>query len=280
MSAPPLARGRAKDPVRRLSDGAASRGKEVWDYRFLLRSLVLRDLKVKYKRSVLGFLWTLLNPLLTVAILVAVFRVVIRIPLPHYWAFLLSGYFAWNAVQHMLLSASEILPSHAGLVRSVAFPKEVLLFGAAISRLFELVIEMLLILAVIALVHHQALPPGFLFTPLLLLILLMLTVGLMFPIATASVLFTDVRHTLPIVTTSLFYITPIFYPAEMVPASVRPFYFLNPFAGLITLFHQTIYEGRFPDGLLLLGTAAAAAVLFALGYAVFHRYKDICNELV
>ncbi|MBM3320334.1 MAG: ABC transporter permease [Candidatus Eisenbacteria bacterium] len=258
----------------------AGRARELWRFRFMLRSLILRDLKVKYKRSTLGFLWTFLNPLLTVGILIAVFRIVIRIPLEHYWAFLLSGYFAWNAVQHMLLSSSYILQTHSGLLRSTAFPKEVLLFGAAISRLIELAIELTLILAVLGLVHHQGAPIGFAFLPLLMLLLAITTAGFMFPIATASVLFTDVQHTLPILTTSLFYLTPIFYPADMVPESFRGLYFANPFARLITLFHQALYEGRVPDGGLLLGTAAIALGLFAAGYAIFNRYKDVCNELV
>jgi ABC-type polysaccharide/polyol phosphate export permease len=271
-------RGTASAP--RPLGGVAARAADVWRFRYLLRSLIIRDFKVKYKRSVLGFVWTLLNPLLTVVVLIAVFHVVIRIPMENYWAFLLSGYFAWNAAQQMMASASILLQSHAGLVRSVAFPKEVLLLGAAISRMIELALELILVLVVLAIVHHHALPIGFLFLPLLSALLFLLSVGLMFPIATASTIFTDVQHTLPIVLTSLFYVTPVFYPATMVPDSVRPLYFLNPFAGLLTLFHQAAYQGRLPDLRLLAGTTAGALLVFVLGYRLFLRYKDICNELV
>lgn len=258
----------------------SERAREVWRFRFLLRSLVLRDLKVKYKRSALGFVWTFLNPLLTVLVLIAVFRIVIRIQMDNYWAFLLSGYFAWNAIQQMLASSSILLVSHAGLVRSVAFPKEVLLYGAAASRAVELAAELLLVLALLGILHHHAVPIGYLFVPLLTFLLLLLTVGFMFPIATASTIFTDVPHTLPIVLTSLFYLTPVFYPAEMVPEPFRTVYFANPFAGLLTLFHQTAYEGRVPDGALLAGTSACSVAVFAVGHAIFRRFKDVCNELV
>ena len=96
---------------------------EVWRFREFLTSLVVRNLKVKYQRSVLGFIWTLLNPLLTVAVIAAIFSYVVRIEMPQYWAFLLSGYFVWNYVMQTLSSATYVLGEHAQLSRSVAFPK-------------------------------------------------------------------------------------------------------------------------------------------------------------
>jgi ABC-type polysaccharide/polyol phosphate export permease len=254
--------------------------RDLWRFRHLLRTLIARDLKVKYQRSLLGFVWTFLNPLLTAAILIAVFRVVFRIRMEHYWAFLLSGFFAWNATQQMLSSASYTLQSHSGLVRSVAFPKEILLFGAALSRLVEFGAELVLILVVLAVAHHHGVPVGYLFLPLLVAFLILLATGFMLPIAAASTLYSDVQHTLPVVLTSLFYLSPVFYAADMVPEAMRPYYFLNPFAGLITLFHQAAYEGRVPDTGLLLGTAAASLFVFLAGSLLFRRYRDICNEIV
>jgi lipopolysaccharide transport system permease protein len=93
-------------------------------------------------------------------------------------------------------------------------------------------------------------------------------------------MFQDVQHALPVAVTSLFYLTPVFYPAEMVPDAIRPYYFLNPFAGLLTLFHQILYEGRMPSPALLLGTTAAACLIFIVGYLVFRRYEAVCNELM
>ena len=86
---------------------------EIWSYRDLLRNLVARNLKVKYQRSVLGFLWTLLNPLLTVGVLVMVFTFVVRVQIENYWAFLLSGYFVWNFISQSLNSATFVLAEHA-----------------------------------------------------------------------------------------------------------------------------------------------------------------------
>jgi len=115
--------------------GALGRMRGVWRYRELLHSLVVRNLKVKYQRSLLGFVWTLVNPLFTVAVLGVVFSHVVRIPLPHYWAFLLSGYFVWNFMLQTLNTGTYIFAEHSRLTRSVAFPSEILVFGAAGSRL-------------------------------------------------------------------------------------------------------------------------------------------------
>ena len=87
--------------------------RRVWRYRELLHSLVVRNLKVKYQRSLLGFVWTLVNPLLTVAILVVVFSHVVRIQVPHYWAFLLSGYFVWNFMLQTLNTGTWIFAEHS-----------------------------------------------------------------------------------------------------------------------------------------------------------------------
>jgi ABC-type polysaccharide/polyol phosphate export permease len=253
---------------------------EVWRYRELLRSLVVRNLKVKYQRSLLGFVWTLVNPLLTVSILVVVFSHVVRIPVPHYWAFLLSGYFVWNFMLQTLNTGTWIFAEHSRLTRSVAFPSEILVFSAAGSRLIEFVAEISLILAVMILVHHHGVPASYALIPLLMVIQVVLAVGLALPIATLSVFYYDVYHALPIALTSLFYLSPVFYPASMVPEAVRTVYFLNPIAGLLTLYHDVVYAGQWPSATLLAGTCAATALVGVLGYAVFHRYAAVFPEIV
>ncbi len=252
---------------------------QVWMYRELLRGLVVRNLKVKYQRSLLGFVWTLVNPLLTVTILVVVFSHVVRIQVPDYWAFLLSGYFVWNFMLQTLNTGTYIFTEHSRLIRSVAFPSEILVFGAAGSRLIEFCAEIALILLTLIVLHHHRLPASFALLPVLILIQLLLAIGLALPIATLSVFYHDVYHALPIALTTLFYLSPVFYPAEMVPESARPFYFLNPVAGLLTLYHDVVYAGRMPSVMLLLGTSAAALAIYLIGYAIFRRYAGVFAEI-
>jgi ABC-type polysaccharide/polyol phosphate export permease len=257
-----------------------SRLRRVWRYRELLHSLVVRNLKVKYQRSLLGFVWTLVNPLLTVVVLGVVFSHVVRIPLPAYWAFLLSGYFVWNFALQTLNTGTYIFAEHSRLTRSVAFPGEILVFGAAGSRLIEFIAEIGLVLAVLAVFHHGNIPQSYALLPVLMLIQLLLVIGLALPIATLSVFYYDVHHALPIALTTLFYLSPVFYPAQMVPEAFRGLYFLNPFAGLLTLYHEVFYWGRMPPFDLLGGMLLVAIVFYLVGYAIFRRYAAIFPEIV
>ena len=270
------------DQVVRVAGSAhtPSRLSQVWSHRELLHSMIVRNLKVKYQRSLLGFVWTLINPLLTVAILVLIFSHVVRIPLPDYWAFVLSGYFVWNCTLQTLNTGTYIFAEHSRLTRSVAFPSEILVFSAAGSRVLEFLAEIVLIMIVLALFHHSRVPASFALLPLLLLIQILLVIGLALPIATLSVFYYDVQHALPIALTTLFYLSPVFYPVGMVPEAVRPFYFLNPIAGLLTLYHQVLYEGRMPPLTLLLGVIAGALLVYTIGYAVFKRYASVYAEIV
>jgi ABC-type polysaccharide/polyol phosphate export permease len=252
----------------------------VWRYRELLRGLIVRNLKVKYQRSLLGFVWTLVNPLLTVSILVVVFSHVVRIQLPHYWAFLLSGYFVWNFMLQTLNTGTWIFAEHSRLTRSVAFPSEILVFSAAGSRLIEFLAEISLILGALIVLHHHGVPDSYVLVPVLIGIQIVLAIGLALPISTLSVFYYDVYHALPIALTSLFYLSPVFYPASMVPASFHMLYFLNPIAGLLTLYHDVVYAGQWPSALLLGGTAVQAIVVYVIGYAIFHRYAAVFAEIV
>jgi lipopolysaccharide transport system permease protein len=252
----------------------------VWRYRELLRGLVVRNLKVKYQRSLLGFVWTLVNPLLTVTILVVVFSHVVRLQVPNYWAFLLSGYFAWNFMLQTLTTGTWVFAEHSRLTRSVAFPSEILVFSAAGSRLIEYAAELLLTLTAMVILHHHHVPASYVLVPLLVVLQVVMAIGLTLPIATLSVFYHDIYHALPIALASLFYLSPVFYPASMVPEAYRTLYFFNPIAGLLTLYHDVVYAGLWPSGQLLAVTAVQTALVYAIGYAVFHRYATVFAEVV
>jgi ABC-type polysaccharide/polyol phosphate export permease len=267
-----IARGRRVPRTERL--------RELWHFRHMLRHLVARNLKVKYKRSALGFLWTLLHPAATIVVLVAVFSTVVRLPIPHYWAFLLSGWFAWNTASQAIFSASTILTEHARLTRSVAFPKEILVLAALAARLVELAIELALAVVILVALHHGTPPPACLLLPVLFAAQALLLLGLMLPLAVLSTLFRDVTQGLPVFLTTLFYLSPVFYPATMVPEGLRALYFVNPFAALLTCFQRVLYDGAAPPPPLLgLALGTALVVLFA-GAHVFSRYEEICGEIV
>jgi ABC-type polysaccharide/polyol phosphate export permease len=249
-------------------------------YRELLRHLVLRNLKVKYQRSLLGFFWTLLNPLLTVSVIVAVLGYVLRAPVPHYWAFLLSGYLAWNFFVQVLGAGPSLLREHTGLLRSARLPAEVLALSAIVSRLAEFSIEISFAVVALIVFHHGGFPLSMLLLPLLVGLQVALAFGLVLPLATLAVFYDDVQHALPPVLLILFYVCPVLYPVALVPEVLRSAYHLNPIASLLTLYQTVLYEGRFPPAWLLAWTGLISTGMLFAGYAVFRRNRSVFPEIL
>ncbi|MFV1987407.1 MAG: ABC transporter permease [Gemmatimonadota bacterium] len=251
----------------------------LWRFRMLARTLARHHLILKYRNSLLGFVWTVLAPLGSMAVLVVVFSFVVRIPIERYWAFLLSGYFVWVFFSNVVGAATGIFRNYSPLRRSVAFPNEVVVLGVAGARLAELLAELLLIVIVLAVFHHGSLPASLIALPLLVLLLLLLVVGCAIPLATLSLLFHDIEHALPIALGLLFYLTPVFYPASMVPDAFRMVYLANPIAGLLTMFHSVLYEGAWPSVMLLGATSMSTFLILVAGWAILNRYRDVLPEV-
>lgn len=260
--------------------GPLAAARNLWRYRDLVGRMTARNLKVKYKRSVLGFFWTLVNPLMTVTILVGIFSYVVRVEIEAYWAFLISGYFVWNFLGQTLSSATYVLREYGQLSRAVSFPKEAPILAAALSRLVEFTIEMVLVLVIVAVFRHGDLPASFAWIPLLVVIQVLIGLGLALPVATLAAFYHDVEHAIPILLTTLFYLSPVFYSADLVPESVRALYMLNPLAGLLTLFQSVIHEGQAPPPGLLLEVGVFSVMLLALGYTVFNRFEPLIAEVI
>lgn len=260
--------------------GTVAAARNLWRYRDLVGRMTARNLTVKYKRSVLGFLWTLVNPLMTASVLIAIFSYVVRVDIDAYWAFLISGYFVWNFVSQTMGSATYVLREYGQLSRAVAFPKEAPILAAALSRLAEFAVEMILVLAILALFRHGHVPSSFLWIPLLVLLQVMIALGLALPVATLSAFYHDVEHAMPILLTTLFYVSPVFYSVDLVPEAVRSLYMLNPLAGLLTLFQTVAYDGQAPEAGLLISVGAVAIVLPAIAYALFNRFEPLVAEVI
>jgi lipopolysaccharide transport system permease protein len=253
---------------------------DVWRYRELLRSLVGRNLKAKYQRSMLGFVWTLLNPMLMLAVLVGVFSYVIRIKIDHYWAFLISGYFVWSFFSQMLNTGTYIMAEHGRLARAVRFPAEVPVLAATLSRLVEFSIEMTIMLLLLAVAHHGHVPASFALLPVLVVLQVLIALGVVLPLAVMSVFLRDIEHALPVVLTAMFYVSPVIYGLDFVPDAVRPLFLLNPMAGLLTLYQSVLYHGQMPSLFMLAYTTVVALLIAPIGYAIFNRYKSVCAEIV
>ncbi|MEQ1690963.1 MAG: ABC transporter permease [Gemmatimonas sp.] len=266
--------------ARLLGKGWRDNARELWDFRELLFALVERNLTMRYQRSILGAVWTLLNPLLTGLVLVAVFSVILRVRTPQYWAFLISGYFAWVFTLNSLGISAGLISGHSFMTRSVAFPADVLVISAVVSRFIEFAIEMVLVVVVLAAIRHEGLTIGLLALPFVMLLHALLTAGLMFPIAALGVFFEDVQHAVPVGLMMLTMISPVYYPMSSMPERWQPILSMNPFAGVLMLYHVTVYEGRLPTFAEVLTPMISTLIAFSVGLVLFRWKRAYFAEVV
>jgi ABC-type polysaccharide/polyol phosphate export permease/GT2 family glycosyltransferase len=260
--------------------GIVSQLAELSQYRELIWNLTLRDLKVKYKRSWLGFFWTLLNPLIVVAVLVAVFSYIVKIPIKNYWAFLISGYFVFFFFTTTLNGSAQTALGNAYLWRKAYFSREVLIVSSTLARFLEFLVEISIVLIALMIFHHKGIPFSFIMLLPLLPILFLFTIGVTFPLVTLSIYFNDVLQIIPRLTLALFYISPVFYSIDFVPEKFRDIYLLNPVAVLLNLIHSSLYRGEIPDLKLFLRLSIIAVIMGVVGYIIFNRKKHEFAEIV
>lgn len=264
--------------------------RELWQYRELVRNLVVRDLKVRYKNSLLGVAWSWLNPLLMMVVYTIFFTVLLRhTNLPHYPVFLLSGLLPWNFFSESLTSATGSIVNNAHLIKKVYFPREILPVAIVLASLVNFIIALPILFA-LTLIFGAPLTPWVLLLPATILIQVLFTIGLTLILSTLNVFYRDTQFILSVLMLAWFFLTPVFYPIETVPQSATLLgvtfnarlwlYRLNPMASIIASYHDLLYTGA-PTGLdFLLRTAVTSLVVLAVGYLVFLRYSPRFGEEV
>src|SRR5438105_3588264 len=216
--------------------------REVLRYRELIWSLALKDLRIRYKRSALGFLWALLNPLLTMAILTVVFSTVMRIPVDHYAIFLLSVLLPWTFFTQALSYAVESVVANGDLLKKVFIGKSVFPVAAVLANLINFSLSMIP-LVILVLVLRFPFHWTWLYLPVPLLALIGFTLGCGFFCAAANVFFRDVAHVIQIVLSAWFYASPIIYSLDFVPRRYYLLFRLNPMVYILNGFRLVIYYG-------------------------------------
>jgi ABC-type polysaccharide/polyol phosphate export permease/4-amino-4-deoxy-L-arabinose transferase-like glycosyltransferase len=238
--------------------------------RDLLRELVSRDMKLRYKRSVLGIAWSLFNPLAQLLIFIFLFRRVLPLNIPNYPLFVFSGVLAWSWFQSSLLLATGSITDNRELIRRPGFPAAILPVVAVTSNMIHFLLALPILLLFLVLSGLR--PTGaFVALPLVIAVQFLLILSLAYLVATFHVTFRDTQHLLGVLLLLLFYLTPVFYDASTVPERYRLFYRLNPMMHMLDAYRTILIRGELPDGLSLLGLAALTAGLLGLGYAIFTR---------
>jgi ABC-2 type transport system permease protein len=238
-----------------VENGARSRGviartRDVWEYRELLGNLVRRELKVRYKDSVLGFLWTLLNPLLYLAVFSVVFGGFLRSGVPMYGLFLLSGLLAWNLFSTGVTGATGSVIMNAPLVQKVWFPREILPIAAVGASIVNFAFQLIVLGVGLVVFWH---PPEWSMLPLLvpaLIVTVVFAMGLGLMFSALNVYLRDVQHFLELAFLAWFWLTPVVYQYNFIATSVRDRFgaewerlvLLNPMVAVVTTFQRVIYN--------------------------------------
>jgi ABC-type polysaccharide/polyol phosphate export permease len=247
---------------------------EMTQYRELIWALALKDLRVRYKRSALGFLWALLNPLLMMLILTIVFSTVMRLPINEYAVFLVSALLPWTFFYQALSYAVESVVGNADLLKKVYVAKSIFPAAAVLSNVINFFLSMIplvLVLVILRFPFHWT----WIYLPVPLLGLILFTAGCGFFCAAANVFFRDVSHITQIVLSAWFYFSPVIYSLDFVPARYHVFFRLNPMLYILNGFRLAIYYGQLPplqSAAMSLGCGVGA--LWA-GYYVFRRNQEM-----
>ena len=240
-------------------------------YRDLIWNLVVRDLKVRYRRSFLGFLWTMLQPLLTMAVLYVVFSSIFRFEVRNYPVYALAGLLFWNFFQQSIVTSMNSLRSVAYILQKLPVPMAVFPIATVISGVINLLLALGPVLILIALTGHK-IGPSLLFLPISILIAAVFTLGAGLLLAPLAVFFTDVIELVTVGLTLLFYLTPIIYPKEIVEAhAFYPVVLYNPARSILEVFRDPIYYGKIPPMSHLSLSIVLAVVVLLLGIWAFRK---------
>jgi len=247
---------------------------EAWKYRHLIAAFIKRDIVTRYKRSVLGVIWTMLNPLGTMLIMVVVFSQLFRVEAPKYPIYVLTGLIAWNFFAQTTTAAPQTLLWSGNLVHRVYLPRTVFAITATGVGIVNLTLSMVP-LAVVMLILRVPPGPELLAVPFAMLLLAAFALGLGLFISSMVVFFPDVLDIYSIVLTAWLYVSAVFYPYTVIPIQYRWWFFnLNPMYHLILLFRDPLYYGNWPS----LGHVAAATfvsvVTLVVGWLAFARRSD------
>jgi ABC-type polysaccharide/polyol phosphate export permease len=246
---------------------------EIRRNRELILALALKELRVRYKRSALGFLWALLNPLLMMIILAIVFSTLMRIAVNEYAVFLLSALLPWTFFSQALSYAVESIVGNADLLKKVYVGKSIFPVAAVLSNVINFVLSMIplvLVLVILRFPFHWT----WIYLPVPLLGLILFTTGCGFFCATANVFFRDVSHIIQVVLSAWFYFSPVIYSLDFVPARYHPLFRLNPMLYILNGFRLAIYYGQLPS-LQSAGMSVGCGVgALWVGYYIFRRNQD------
>ena len=253
--------------------------KELYNYREMLSNLVRKDLKVRYKGSVLGFLWTFLNPLLQLVVYTIVFSTIMKVNIDKFYIYLFIGLIPWLFFATCIQAGSTSILMNKDLIKKIYFPRIILPISTVNSAFMNMFYSMIVVLLTI-LVSGIGFSKYVLLLPLAMIMQYILVLGMTFIFSALNVYFRDLEYILNIIVMIWFYLTPIVYKIEMIPEKFRFWFYLNPMTGIINFYRNILYYKRMPSFNAFGGILIYGIIMIVIGYFVFEKLqKNFAEEL-
>ncbi len=253
--------------------------RELYRFRVLVLTLVSRQLKARYRGSLMGFLWTILNPLLFMAVYAMVFRYFMRIEVENYAVFLFSGIIAWTYFSQALGEGTNSILSGGTLITKSLFPPHVLPTVTVLSQLVNYLFSLPVLFAFM-IAYGIPLQATVFWLPVILLIQTAFTWGFVLGLAALNVHFRDTQHVLGNILTLWFFLCPVIYPAKQIPEWLQIARYVNPIGLAIDTYHQILLYGTSPSATALAVMVGFAILSIIVGNRVLDHYRETFPELV
>ena len=254
--------------------------KELWAYRELITAFTMRDIRLRYKQTGLGIAWAVLQPLLTVVVFTIFFGGLAHLPTDGfpYPLFYISGLIAWNLFSDGLTRSTTSMVTNSNIMTKVYFPRMVVPLASILSPLVDFAVSFILVLAIM--VYYGFVPTiNIIFLPLFLLLALATSLGVGLWLSALNVRYRDFQYTVPFMIQIWMFVSPLVYPASLVPASLRIWYGLNPMAGVIEGFRWALLGDGMPSAMILVSVGMVILILVS-GMFYFRRMEQYYADIV
>lgn len=246
---------------------------QTYGYREFLKQSVLRDLRVKYKRSALGYVWTMLNPLVSMAVLAIVFSALLRIQIDNYALFLFCGLLPWNYLSSTIITSLDAIRNNSRIFSQVPVPKSIFVLSIAMSNCVNLLLALVpLIVLTVAMRHPLHLTA--LSFPIFFIPILLTTIGASLALSALNVFFGDIKHLTEVALGLIYFLSPIIYDRSMLPESFHPWVVWNPLFTQIEQLRGVLFEGHLPSVGAFCLSFCVSFVILVCGLLVFKRAED------
>lgn len=247
--------------------------RELYNYRMMIISLVRRDLKGRYKGSVLGFLWTFVNPLLQLLVYTFVFSTIMRMGVEDYYMFLFVTLIPWIFFNTSIVGSSTCIRAQQDMVKKIYFPREVLPLSFVTSQFINMLLSFVVVFIVILVDGREINLAAVLYLPLIMLVEYFLALGIAMISSSVTVYFRDLEYILGIIMMAWQFLSPVMYGMDMVPEEVHPIFLANPMTPVIVAYRDILYYGNIPEISTLVHAIVASLILLVIGFLVFGKLK-------